>query len=108
MLSVVSSIVVRAQVIYSQWCHKQAGTHICAEKQESLGHVEIDLADVVRNRRINEKYQLLDSKNGKVHVELQWRSTGLISLRRNVTGFNGQEKARIDHSGLLADGKHTP
>lgn len=40
--------------------------------QESLGYVEINLADVVRNKRINDEYMLNDSKNGKVHVELQW------------------------------------
>ena len=40
--------------------------------QESLGHVEINLNDVVHNGRINEKYHLIDSKNGVIHVELRW------------------------------------
>ncbi|KAL3700745.1 hypothetical protein R1sor_018767 [Riccia sorocarpa] len=47
--------------------------------RETLGRVEIDLSDVVRNKRLNEKYQLWDSKSGKIQVELQWRSTGTVS-----------------------------
>ncbi|MCL7044050.1 hypothetical protein MKW94_004236 [Papaver nudicaule] len=43
--------------------------------KESLGYVEINLADVVSNKRINEKYHLIDSKNGKIQVELQWRTS---------------------------------
>ena len=40
--------------------------------KESLGHVEINLNDVVRNGRINQKYNLINSKNGMIHVEMQW------------------------------------
>lgn len=40
--------------------------------KESLGHVEINLADVVNNGRINEKYSLINSKNGRIHVEMIW------------------------------------
>ncbi|XP_044509247.1 synaptotagmin-3-like [Mangifera indica] len=40
--------------------------------RESLGHVEINLADVVHNGRINEKYHLINSKNGIIHVEIHW------------------------------------
>lgn len=43
--------------------------------QESLGYIDINLADVVENKRINEKYHLIDSKNGKLQVELQWRAS---------------------------------
>lgn len=43
--------------------------------QEILGYVVISLADVVNNKRINEKYHLIDSKNGRIQVELQWRSS---------------------------------
>ncbi|KAK1396439.1 Calcium-dependent lipid-binding (CaLB domain) family protein [Heracleum sosnowskyi] len=43
-------------------------------QKESLGHVDIDLADVVHNGRINRKYHLIDSKNGMVHVELRWKT----------------------------------
>ncbi|KAI3517237.1 hypothetical protein L1887_16450 [Cichorium endivia] len=43
--------------------------------KESLGHVVINLADVVNNGRINNKFHLIDSKNGLVHVELRWRET---------------------------------
>ncbi|KAI7737646.1 hypothetical protein M8C21_001779 [Ambrosia artemisiifolia] len=42
--------------------------------KESLGYVDISLGDVVHNRRINEKYHLIDSRNGKIQVELQWRT----------------------------------
>ncbi|GJS94800.1 synaptotagmin-3 isoform X1 [Tanacetum coccineum] len=43
--------------------------------KESLGHVDINLVDVVNNGRINHKFHLIDSKNGMVHVELRWRET---------------------------------
>lgn len=48
------------------------GSGIGLHFKESLGYVEINLADVVKNKRINEEYVLIDSKNGKVHIELQW------------------------------------
>lgn len=43
--------------------------------KETLGYVDIQLADVVSNKRINEKYNLIDSRNGKLQVELQWRTS---------------------------------
>ncbi|XP_022769209.1 synaptotagmin-2 isoform X1 [Durio zibethinus] len=43
--------------------------------KESLGYVTINLADVVSNRRINEKYHLIDSKNGRIQIEMQWRTS---------------------------------
>ncbi|KAI3734735.1 hypothetical protein L6452_14211 [Arctium lappa] len=43
--------------------------------KELLGYVDINLADVVNNGRINHKFHLIDSKNGVVHVELRWRET---------------------------------
>ncbi|KAF8405414.1 hypothetical protein HHK36_010320 [Tetracentron sinense] len=43
--------------------------------QESLGYVDINLSDVVSNRRINEKYHLIDSRNGRIQIELQWRTS---------------------------------
>ncbi|KAL5706461.1 Arf guanine nucleotide exchange factor syt1 [Ranunculus cassubicifolius] len=42
--------------------------------KETLGYIDINLADVVSNKRINEKYHLIDSKNGKIQIELQWRT----------------------------------
>ncbi|CAI9098010.1 OLC1v1034557C1 [Oldenlandia corymbosa var. corymbosa] len=42
--------------------------------KEPLGHVDINLGDVVYNGRINEKYHLINSKNGIVHIELQWKA----------------------------------
>ncbi|GAB2267877.1 Arf guanine nucleotide exchange factor syt1, variant 2 [Dionaea muscipula] len=42
--------------------------------KESLGYVDVSLADVVNNKRINEKYHLIDSKNGQIQIELQWRT----------------------------------
>lgn len=43
------------------------------DMQESLGHVEINLSDVVHNGRINDKYHLINSRNGVMHVELRWK-----------------------------------
>ncbi|XP_045819629.1 synaptotagmin-1-like [Trifolium pratense] len=43
-------------------------------QKESLGYVNINLGDVVSNKRINEKYHLIDSKNGRIQIELQWRT----------------------------------
>lgn len=43
-------------------------------RRESLGFVDITLADVVYNERINEKYNLINSRNGLVHVELEWQT----------------------------------
>ncbi|XP_044475979.1 synaptotagmin-2-like [Mangifera indica] len=43
--------------------------------KENLGYVLISLSDVVNNKRINEKYHLIDSKNGRIQIELQWRAS---------------------------------
>ncbi|KAF2310138.1 hypothetical protein GH714_006703 [Hevea brasiliensis] len=43
--------------------------------KENLGYVDINLADVVNNKRINEKYHLIDSRNGRIQIELQWRTS---------------------------------
>ncbi|KAL0557277.1 hypothetical protein IC582_005803 [Cucumis melo] len=40
--------------------------------KESLGHVEINLGDVVHNGRINTKYHLINSRHGMIHVEIKW------------------------------------
>ncbi|MCO5601508.1 hypothetical protein L7F22_055629 [Adiantum nelumboides] len=48
------------------------GSGLGLHLKESLGYVETNLADVVRNKRINDEYVLVDSRNGKVHVELMW------------------------------------
>ncbi|KAE8716744.1 Synaptotagmin-3 [Hibiscus syriacus] len=42
--------------------------------KETLGYVDINLSDVVNNKRINERYHLIDSKNGRIQIELQWRT----------------------------------
>ncbi|RWR96646.1 synaptotagmin-3 [Cinnamomum micranthum f. kanehirae] len=42
--------------------------------KESLGHVDIKLMDVVNNGRINEKYHLINSKNGLIHIEIRWKT----------------------------------
>ncbi|XP_016206039.1 synaptotagmin-2-like [Arachis ipaensis] len=42
-------------------------------QKESLGYADISLADVVTNKRINERYHLIDSKNGRLQIELMWR-----------------------------------
>ncbi|KAJ1406394.1 Synaptotagmin-like mitochondrial-lipid-binding domain [Sesbania bispinosa] len=41
--------------------------------KESLGHVEINLNDVVHNGRLNDKYHLINSRNGEIHVEIRWK-----------------------------------
>ncbi|KAK4771535.1 hypothetical protein SAY87_032067 [Trapa incisa] len=41
--------------------------------KETLGYVDIYLSDVVKNKRINGKYNLIDSNNGQIQVELQWK-----------------------------------
>ncbi|KAI6687660.1 hypothetical protein NL676_024488 [Syzygium grande] len=42
--------------------------------KETLGYADIYLSDVVSNKRINGKYNLIDSKNGQIQIELQWRT----------------------------------
>ncbi|TYH85882.1 hypothetical protein ES332_D01G003300v1 [Gossypium tomentosum] len=42
--------------------------------KESLGFIDINLSNVVNNKRINERYHLIDSKNGRIQIELQWRT----------------------------------
>ncbi|KAL2457825.1 Synaptotagmin-2 [Forsythia ovata] len=42
--------------------------------KETLGYVDIYLSDVVTNKRINERYNLIDSKNGRIQIEMQWRT----------------------------------
>ncbi|XP_061363700.1 synaptotagmin-2-like isoform X2 [Gastrolobium bilobum] len=42
--------------------------------KETLGYVDINLSDVVTNKRINEKYNLIDSRNGRIQIELHWRT----------------------------------
>ncbi|CAJ1933725.1 unnamed protein product [Sphenostylis stenocarpa] len=44
-------------------------------QKESLGYIDINLGDVVANKRINERYHLIDSKNGRLQIELQWRTS---------------------------------
>ncbi|KAM7263420.1 hypothetical protein ACFE04_001103 [Oxalis oulophora] len=41
--------------------------------KEPLGYVDINLADAVSNGRINEKYHLINSKNGILSVEIRWK-----------------------------------
>ncbi|CAI9757997.1 unnamed protein product [Fraxinus pennsylvanica] len=42
--------------------------------KETLGYVDVYLSDVVQNKRINERYHLIDSKNGRIQIEMQWRT----------------------------------
>ncbi|KAI4300284.1 hypothetical protein L6164_033680 [Bauhinia variegata] len=41
--------------------------------KESLGYVDINLIDVVHNGRINDKYSLINSKEGIIHVDVRWK-----------------------------------
>ncbi|KAF7066972.1 hypothetical protein CFC21_072889 [Triticum aestivum] len=43
--------------------------------KETLGFIYIALAGVISNRRTNEKYRLIGSKNGQIQIELQWRTS---------------------------------
>ncbi|KAG8070574.1 hypothetical protein GUJ93_ZPchr0006g43170 [Zizania palustris] len=43
--------------------------------KENLGYVVISLTDVINNKRMNEKYHLIDSKNGRIQLEMQWRTS---------------------------------
>ncbi|KFK37065.1 hypothetical protein AALP_AA4G208300 [Arabis alpina] len=43
--------------------------------KETLGYVDIPVVDVVNNKRMNQKFHLIDSKNGKIQLELEWRTT---------------------------------
>uniref|UniRef100_A0A1D1YIT7 Extended synaptotagmin-2 n=1 Tax=Anthurium amnicola TaxID=1678845 RepID=A0A1D1YIT7_9ARAE len=43
--------------------------------KEILGYIDVNLADVINNKRINEKYHLIDSKNGRLQIEMQWRTS---------------------------------
>ncbi|GAB4854957.1 Synaptotagmin-3 [Ancistrocladus abbreviatus] len=44
-------------------------------RRESLGLVDISISDVVHNGRINEKYDLINSRRGIIHVEMEWQET---------------------------------
>ncbi|KAL4386387.1 hypothetical protein GQ457_09G028650 [Hibiscus cannabinus] len=47
-------------------------TGFSLRSKEHLGNVDINLTDVVHNGRINQKYHLIDSKNGVIHVDIKW------------------------------------
>jgi Ca2+-dependent lipid-binding protein len=53
----------------------KAGKKGLIHGKETLGYIDISLADVISNKRINEKYHLIDSKNGQIQIELQWRTS---------------------------------
>nr|XP_043625938.1 synaptotagmin-2-like [Erigeron canadensis] len=39
--------------------------------EECLGHVDINLTDVINKKRINKTYDLINPKSGRLHVELE-------------------------------------
>lgn len=47
---------------------------LVVDGQETLGYVEIPVVDVVNNKRMNQKFHLIDSKNGKIQIELEWQT----------------------------------
>ncbi|KAJ9554812.1 hypothetical protein OSB04_009426 [Centaurea solstitialis] len=63
--------VIHIEVI-SKRKHRAFGFGLSKEK---LGHVDIQLVDVVYNNRINEKYHLINSRNGMIHVDIKWNVT---------------------------------
>ncbi|XP_050381269.1 synaptotagmin-3-like [Argentina anserina] len=44
-------------------------------RKELLGYIDINFSDVVYNGRIRGQYNLINSKNGVLHVELHWSTT---------------------------------
>nr|XP_024927202.2 synaptotagmin-3-like isoform X2 [Ziziphus jujuba var. spinosa] len=58
--------------IYIEVLSKRSG--FIFPSKEPLGHVEINLTDVVHNGRINQKYHLINSKNGMIHIEIKWKT----------------------------------
>ncbi|XVF76392.1 hypothetical protein PTKIN_Ptkin13bG0262900 [Pterospermum kingtungense] len=55
---------------------KSKGTRFSLfRRKESLGNIDINLNDVVYNGRINEKYDLINSKNGLICIEIRWEVT---------------------------------
>eukprot|EP00245_Coleochaete_scutata_P005270 TRINITY_DN18704_c0_g1_i1.p1 TRINITY_DN18704_c0_g1~~TRINITY_DN18704_c0_g1_i1.p1 ORF type:complete len:540 (+),score=131.63 TRINITY_DN18704_c0_g1_i1:106-1725(+) len=58
--------------LHIQVLSKQSGITSALHSKDVLGFVDIPLSDVVSNRRINDTYQLTDSKNGKLKIEMQW------------------------------------
>ncbi|CAN1775836.1 SYT3, partial [Linum perenne] len=58
--------------IYIEVLSKRAGFGF-RPKQEMLGHAQITLGDVVHNGRINQKYRLINSKNGVISVDIRWK-----------------------------------
>ncbi|KAM3376815.1 synaptotagmin-1 [Capsicum galapagoense] len=54
--------------------------------KEVLGYVDINLSDVVSNKRINEKYHLIDSKNGRLQLYYfgGWKVERLWRQRRSL------------------------
>ncbi|CAH8379652.1 unnamed protein product [Eruca vesicaria subsp. sativa] len=51
------------------------GTGLHFRSKEELGHVDINLDDVVANGRINQKYHLINSRNGVIHIEIRWTTS---------------------------------
>ncbi|KAJ0243943.1 Synaptotagmin-3 [Hirschfeldia incana] len=51
------------------------GTGLQFRSKEELGHVDINLDDVVVNGRINQKYHLINSRNGVIHIEIRWTTS---------------------------------
>ncbi|KAJ8754096.1 hypothetical protein K2173_001994 [Erythroxylum novogranatense] len=52
---------------------KRRGFGFGFRRKETLGHVDINLEDVVHNGRINQKYHLINSRNGLISVDIRWR-----------------------------------
>ncbi|XP_028098306.1 synaptotagmin-3-like isoform X8 [Camellia sinensis] len=46
---------------------------IIFRSKESMGHVDINLIDVVNNGHMNDKYHLINSKKGVIHLDIRWK-----------------------------------
>ncbi|XP_071709735.1 synaptotagmin-3-like isoform X2 [Rutidosis leptorrhynchoides] len=63
------------EIIHIEVISKKKHKFGFGSSKESLGHVDINLVDVVYNNRMNEKYNLINSKNGVIHVDIKWNAT---------------------------------
>ncbi|KAG6516556.1 synaptotagmin-3-like [Zingiber officinale] len=51
------------------------GRFFSFHSKESLGYVDINISDVVNNGRINQRYHLINSRSGVIHIEMEWNTT---------------------------------
>ena len=50
------------------------------EGRKRLGFIKIDVADVVKNRRITDTWTLMDSQQGEIQLKLEWMPLQLAEV----------------------------